>query len=50
MKITKLRTATAVIRAALQEAIEMKYGVALVPERPGWGFTFDMKAVEKYRF
>jgi len=31
------------------EAIEITDGMALVPERPGWGFTFAMKAVERYR-
>ncbi len=31
------------------EAIEIKDGMALVPERPGWGFTFDPNAVERYR-
>jgi L-alanine-DL-glutamate epimerase-like enolase superfamily enzyme len=49
MKITKLRTAQAVVRAALHQAIEMRDGMALVPERPGWESTFAMKAVEKYR-
>ncbi len=31
------------------EAIEITDGMALVPERPGWGFTFAPKAVERYR-
>jgi L-alanine-DL-glutamate epimerase-like enolase superfamily enzyme len=31
------------------EAIEITDGMAVVPERPGWGFTFAMKAVERYR-
>jgi L-alanine-DL-glutamate epimerase-like enolase superfamily enzyme len=30
------------------EAIEIRDGMALVPERPGWGFTFAARAVEKY--
>jgi hypothetical protein len=31
------------------EAIEMRDGMAPVPERPGSGFTFDLNAVERYR-
>ncbi len=31
------------------EAIEMKDGMALVPERPGWGFTFDAKTVARFK-
>jgi L-alanine-DL-glutamate epimerase-like enolase superfamily enzyme len=31
------------------EPLEIKDGDALVPERPGWGFTFDMKAAERFK-
>jgi L-alanine-DL-glutamate epimerase-like enolase superfamily enzyme len=31
------------------EAIEIVDGAAVVPERPGWGFTFDLKAAEKLK-
>jgi len=27
----------------------MKDGMARVPERPGWGFTFDAKAVARFK-
>jgi L-alanine-DL-glutamate epimerase-like enolase superfamily enzyme len=32
-----------------QEQLEVKDGDAIVPERPGWGFTFDMTAAERFR-
>jgi L-alanine-DL-glutamate epimerase-like enolase superfamily enzyme len=32
-----------------KEELEVKDGNALVPERPGWGFSFDMKAAERFR-
>lgn len=36
--------------AAYAEQIEIdKDGNAIVPDRPGWGFSFDPKAIEKYR-
>jgi L-alanine-DL-glutamate epimerase-like enolase superfamily enzyme len=28
--------------------IEIESGQAVVPERPGWGFSFDMKAVDRF--
>jgi L-alanine-DL-glutamate epimerase-like enolase superfamily enzyme len=31
------------------EKLEMKDGMIVVPERPGFGFTFDKDAVERYR-
>jgi L-alanine-DL-glutamate epimerase-like enolase superfamily enzyme len=27
------------------EAIEFRDGNAVMPERPGWGFTFDMDCI-----
>jgi L-alanine-DL-glutamate epimerase-like enolase superfamily enzyme len=30
-------------------AIQIENGEAVVPEGPGWGFSFDMKAVERFR-
>ena len=30
-------------------AIAIENGEAVVPERPGWGVSFDMKAVERFR-
>jgi L-alanine-DL-glutamate epimerase-like enolase superfamily enzyme len=32
-----------------REKLEMKDGMIVVPERPGFGFTFDKDAVERYR-
>jgi L-alanine-DL-glutamate epimerase-like enolase superfamily enzyme len=32
-----------------REKLEMKDGMTVVPERPGFGFTFDRDAVERYR-
>jgi len=32
-----------------RETIEMKDGKAVVPERPGFGFTFDLDAIERMR-
>lgn len=32
-----------------REQIEIKYGHAVVPDRPGLGFTFDPEAVDRYR-
>jgi L-alanine-DL-glutamate epimerase-like enolase superfamily enzyme len=32
-----------------RERLEMREGKVLVPERPGFGFTFDPDAVERYR-
>ncbi|WEX11102.1 mandelate racemase/muconate lactonizing enzyme family protein [Chelativorans sp. AA-79] len=32
-----------------QEPMEFKDGMALVPDRPGWGFTFDQKALEHHK-
>jgi L-alanine-DL-glutamate epimerase-like enolase superfamily enzyme len=32
-----------------RERLEMREGEILVPERPGFGFTFDPDAVERYR-
>ncbi|HZS84435.1 MAG TPA: mandelate racemase/muconate lactonizing enzyme family protein [Stellaceae bacterium] len=31
------------------ERIALKDGMALIPEKPGWGFSFDPKAVAKFR-
>ncbi|HZB90254.1 MAG TPA: mandelate racemase/muconate lactonizing enzyme family protein [Stellaceae bacterium] len=32
-----------------RETLEMQDGMVVVPERPGFGFTFDPDAVERYR-
>jgi L-alanine-DL-glutamate epimerase-like enolase superfamily enzyme len=32
-----------------KERNEFRDGYALVPSRPGWGFTFDMQVVERLR-
>ncbi len=32
-----------------RESLEMRDGMVIVPERPGFGFTFDPDAVERYR-
>jgi L-alanine-DL-glutamate epimerase-like enolase superfamily enzyme len=32
-----------------RETLELRDGEAVVPERPGWGFTFDPAAVERHR-
>ena len=32
-----------------RETLELRDGEAVVPERPGWGFTFDPAAVDRYR-
>ena len=32
-----------------RETLELRDGEAVVPERPGWGFTFDPAAIERYR-
>ncbi|MBV8652606.1 MAG: mandelate racemase/muconate lactonizing enzyme family protein [Alphaproteobacteria bacterium] len=32
-----------------KEALEVRDGNAIVPERPGWAFSFDMKAAERFR-
>ena len=32
-----------------RETLELRDGQAVVPERPGWGFTFDAAAIERYR-
>jgi L-alanine-DL-glutamate epimerase-like enolase superfamily enzyme len=31
------------------ERIALAEGKAVVPEKPGWGFSFDMKAVERFK-
>ncbi len=31
------------------EEIEIKDGMAIVPEKPGWGFSFDRRAVERFK-
>ena len=31
-----------------QEALELRDGEAVVPERPGWGFTFNPVAIKRY--
>jgi L-alanine-DL-glutamate epimerase-like enolase superfamily enzyme len=32
-----------------RERIEMRNGLVLLPQRPGFGFTFDMENLERYR-
>jgi len=32
-----------------REKLELRDGEAVVPERPGWGFTFDPAVVQRYR-
>lgn len=32
-----------------QETIEIKDGMALVPDRPGWGFTFNPNTIDQYK-
>lgn len=32
-----------------REKLEMRDGMIVVPERPGFGFTFDLDAIERYR-
>ena len=32
-----------------REKLEMRDGMIVVPERPGFGFTFDFDAIERYR-
>ena len=32
-----------------REKLEMRDGEAMVPERPGFGFTFDWHAIERWR-
>jgi L-alanine-DL-glutamate epimerase-like enolase superfamily enzyme len=31
-----------------RERIEVKDGRAVLPTKPGWGFSFDPQAVKKY--
>jgi L-alanine-DL-glutamate epimerase-like enolase superfamily enzyme len=31
-----------------REAIEIRDGMALVPDRPGWGFSFDEAALQRF--
>ncbi len=35
--------------ALFREKLEMRDGEVVVPERPGFGFTFDPEAIERYR-
>lgn len=32
-----------------QEKIELKNGSIVLPQRPGFGFTFDPNVIERYR-
>ena len=36
-------------RPLFRERLELRNGRAVVPDRPGFGFTFDLEGLEKYR-